>query len=82
MYPSAELNGDGKPGVSSGAVLRAVQETAREKLPRGYSIDWAGISRDEVNAGNEGIYVFVHLSGLRVPGARGAVRELRPAARR
>ncbi|MDP1828606.1 MAG: efflux RND transporter permease subunit [Archangium sp.] len=59
MYPSAELNGDGRPGVSSGSVLRAVQDTARDKLPRGYSIDWAGISRDEVNAGNEGFYVFL-----------------------
>jgi hydrophobic/amphiphilic exporter-1 (mainly G- bacteria), HAE1 family len=57
MYPSAELNGDGKPGVSSGVAIRAVQETAKEKLPRGYSIDWAGISRDEVAAGNQGAIV-------------------------
>ncbi len=57
MYPSAELNGDGRPGISSGTVLRAVQETAREKLPRGYAIDWAGISRDEVEAGNQGLVV-------------------------
>ncbi len=57
MYPSAELNGDGKVGVSSGDVLKAVQETARQKLPRGYGIDWAGISRDEVNAGNQGLIV-------------------------
>ncbi|HMY17834.1 MAG TPA: efflux RND transporter permease subunit, partial [Polyangium sp.] len=57
MYPSAELNGDGKPGVSSGVVLKAIQDTAREKLPRGYTIDWAGISRDEVNAGNQGLLV-------------------------
>ncbi|MRG92241.1 efflux RND transporter permease subunit [Polyangium spumosum] len=57
MYPSAELNGDGKPGVSSGEVIKAIQETARDKLPRGYGIDWAGISRDEVNAGNQGLWV-------------------------
>ncbi len=57
MYPSAELNGDGKLGVSSGDVLAAVQETARAKLPRGYGIDWAGISLDEVNAGDQGILV-------------------------
>ena len=57
MSPSAELNGDGKPGVSSGDVLRVVQATAREKLPRGYAIDWAGISLDEVNAGNQGLLV-------------------------
>jgi len=59
MFPSAELNGEGKPGVSSGTVLKAVQETAKEKLPRGYDIDWAGISRDEANAGNEGIIIFM-----------------------
>ncbi|MDJ1469112.1 efflux RND transporter permease subunit [Xanthocytophaga flava] len=59
MFPSAELNGEGKPGISSGTVLQVVQETAREKLPRGYDIDWAGISRDEVSAGNESIYIFL-----------------------
>jgi HAE1 family hydrophobic/amphiphilic exporter-1 len=59
MFPSAELNGEGKQGVSSGAVLKAVQETAKEKLPRGYDIDWAGISRDEASSGNEGIIIFV-----------------------
>jgi hydrophobic/amphiphilic exporter-1 (mainly G- bacteria), HAE1 family len=58
MYPSAELNGEGPPGASSGTVLAAVQEVAREKLPRGFAIDWAGISRDEVNAGNEGFIIF------------------------
>lgn len=59
MYPSAELNGEGKLGVSSGDVLQAVQETARDKLPRGWTIDWAGISRDEVNAGNQGLIVGI-----------------------
>ncbi|HVZ34543.1 MAG TPA: efflux RND transporter permease subunit, partial [Polyangiaceae bacterium] len=57
MYPSAELNGDGVAGTSSGQVLDAVRETAREKLPRGFAIDWAGISRDEVNAGNQGLVI-------------------------
>jgi hydrophobic/amphiphilic exporter-1 (mainly G- bacteria), HAE1 family len=57
MYPSAELNGSGREGLSSGAVLKAVQETARETLPHGFTIDWAGISRDEVKAGNQGLWV-------------------------
>lgn len=59
MFLSAELNGEGKTGVSSGTVLNAVQEVAKEKLPRGYDIDWAGISRDEVNAGNEAVIIFL-----------------------
>lgn len=57
MYPSAEINGEGAPGLSSGAVLAAVQRAAAERLPQGYSIDWAGISRDEVSAGNQGLIV-------------------------
>ena len=59
MYPSAELNGDAAPGYSSGEVLKAVQEVAETSLPRGYDIDWAGISRDEVNSGSEGLIIFV-----------------------
>lgn len=59
MYPSAELNGEGKPGISSGTVLQVVQEVANTKLPKGYEIDWAGISRDEVNSGGEGVLIFI-----------------------
>ncbi|MCW5557291.1 MAG: efflux RND transporter permease subunit, partial [Verrucomicrobiae bacterium] len=58
MFPSAEINGEQAPGYSSGDAIRAIQETAREKLPRGYDIDWAGISRDEVLAGNEAVLIF------------------------
>jgi len=59
MYPSAELNGEAKAGFSSGAVISAIQEVAKTKLPRGYDIDWAGITRDEVATGNQAIYIFI-----------------------
>ncbi len=59
MYPSAELNGEAADGYSSGSAIKAIQETAKEKLPRGYDINWAGISLDEVSTGNEAIYVFL-----------------------
>ncbi|MDP1922378.1 MAG: efflux RND transporter permease subunit [Myxococcales bacterium] len=59
MYPSAEVTGDARPGVSSGAVIKVVQEVAATKLPRGFAIDWAGIARDQISAGNEGLYVFL-----------------------
>ena len=59
MYPSAEINGQAAPGFSSGSAIRAVQEVAATKLPKGFSIDWAGISRDEVQSGNQAIYIFV-----------------------
>lgn len=59
MYPSAELNGEAAEGYSSGSAIRAIQEVAQERLPRGYDIDWAGITRDEVATGNEAIYIFI-----------------------
>lgn len=59
MYPSAELNGESSSGYSSGAAITAIQEVARETLPRGFDIDWAGITRDQVVAGNEAIFIFI-----------------------
>lgn len=59
MFPSAELNGEAASGYSSSSAIKAIQETAKEKLPKGYDIDWAGISRDEVRAGNQAIYIFL-----------------------
>lgn len=59
MYPSAELNGEAKSGFSSGDAIKAIQEVAATKLPKGFDIDWAGITRDEVATGNEAIYIFL-----------------------
>lgn len=59
MYPSAELNGEANDGFSSGSAIQTIQKTAKEKLPRGYDIDWAGISRDEVQTGNQAVYIFM-----------------------
>ncbi len=59
MYPSAEVNGEAAGGYSSGSAIAAIQEVAKEKLPKGYDIDWAGITRDEILAGNESIYIFL-----------------------
>lgn len=58
MYNSAALNGKEARGYSSGDALKAIEEVAREKLPRGYEIGWSGISYDEASTGNEGIVIF------------------------
>ena len=59
MFPSAELNGEAKAGYSSGDAIKAIQEVAATKLPKGYDIDWAGITRDEVATGNEAVFIFL-----------------------
>jgi HAE1 family hydrophobic/amphiphilic exporter-1 len=64
MYNSAEISGASAPGYSSGAAIDAIREVADQSLPRGYGIDWAGISADEVGRGNEAIYIFLICLGF------------------
>ncbi len=59
MYPSAMINGQPAAGYSSGQAIAAIKEVAATKLPKGYGYDWAGSSRDQANAGNQAIYVFI-----------------------
>jgi HAE1 family hydrophobic/amphiphilic exporter-1 len=59
MYNASEISGSAAPGYSSGTALETIAAVAKEKLPRGFGIDWAGISKDEVARGNEAIYIFL-----------------------
>jgi HAE1 family hydrophobic/amphiphilic exporter-1 len=59
MYNSSEISGGAAPGYSSGSAIQAITEVAKTKLPRGFGIDWAGISKDEVGRGNQAIYIFL-----------------------
>ncbi|AOM79948.1 efflux RND transporter permease subunit [Pedobacter steynii] len=64
MYNASEISGSSGPGYSSGAAINAINEVAEKTLPRGFSIDWAGISKDEVSRGNEAIYIFLICLGF------------------
>jgi HAE1 family hydrophobic/amphiphilic exporter-1 len=63
MYTSTEISGSAAVGYSSGTAIKVIQ-VAAEKLPRGYDIDWAGISADEVSQGNQAIWVFLICLGF------------------
>lgn len=64
MYNSAEVSGTPAPGYSSGQAIAAIKEVADKTLPRGFGIDWAGISKDEVSRGNEAIFIFLVCLGF------------------
>jgi HAE1 family hydrophobic/amphiphilic exporter-1 len=59
MFNSSELSGSPAPGYSSGQAIEAIKEVAKNKLPKGFGIDWAGISIDEVDKGNQTLYIFI-----------------------
>jgi len=64
MYLASEISGSAKQGFSSGEAINVVNEVALKTLPRGYAIDWAGISKDEVARGNQAIYIFMICLGF------------------
>ncbi len=59
LYTSSSIKGVPAKGYTSADAIRAVQEVAKETLPRGYDIAWEGLSYDEVKRGNEAIYIFI-----------------------
>jgi HAE1 family hydrophobic/amphiphilic exporter-1 len=64
MYTASEISGQSATGYSSGEAINTINEVAAKSLPRGYAIDWAGISKDEVARGNEAIYIFLICLGF------------------
>ncbi|MFO0879036.1 MAG: efflux RND transporter permease subunit [Gemmataceae bacterium] len=59
LYTSATIQCAPATGYSTGQAIRAIKEVARETLPRGFDIGWAGLSYDESRKGNEDIYIFL-----------------------
>lgn len=58
LFNSVTINGFPKPGFSSGDAINAVQEVADQKLPRGYSYEWAGMSKEEISSGGQAGIIF------------------------
>jgi multidrug efflux pump subunit AcrB len=54
--PAVKIFGSGKPGVSTGQALEAVERIAAKTLPADFSLDWAGASfQEKRSAGTSGI---------------------------
>jgi len=58
MFTSAMVNGEPAPGFSTGAVLEIIRAQAAKSLPRGYTLEWSGMTREEDLAGNQAIFIF------------------------
>ncbi len=56
-YPSAEINGQGAPGVSSGEAEAAMARLA-ESLPRGIRFEWTDLTYQKILAGNTAYVIY------------------------
>ena len=58
-FVAARVLGSGRPGVSSGEAIRAVEQVAAASLPEGYEIAWSGQAFQEKRTGRQSVIAFV-----------------------
>jgi HAE1 family hydrophobic/amphiphilic exporter-1 len=58
IFRTAEINGNAKPGFSSGQAIQALREVADKTLPEGYGYEFSGLSLQEINSGSSSLYIF------------------------
>jgi HAE1 family hydrophobic/amphiphilic exporter-1 len=59
LFNAVAINGMTKPGYSSGDAIKAIQEVTAKYLPRGYSYEWSGMTREEISAGSQQVLIFL-----------------------
>jgi multidrug efflux pump len=59
MYPSAEINGNTAPGVSSGQAIAIMDSLGTSELPPGFGYEWTELTLQQILAGNTAVFVFI-----------------------
>jgi multidrug efflux pump len=58
-FPAAKVNGNAARGYSSGQAIAAMEEVAKEVLPKGYISAWSGLAFEEKKSGGTSAVAFV-----------------------
>lgn len=58
LFNTVSINGSAKPGFSSGDAIVAI-ERAAETLPDGYSVEFSGLTREEISSSGQAGIVFM-----------------------
>ena len=59
MLKAVNVNGKANPGYSSGDAIKAIEEVAAQHLPKTYTYEFSGMTREEIIAGNQAAGVFL-----------------------
>lgn len=59
VFAAAKIEGEPKPGYTSGDALRAIEEVVKEVAPEGYATAWAGTSYQEKAMSGSGSQAFI-----------------------
>jgi hydrophobe/amphiphile efflux-1 (HAE1) family protein len=58
LYPAAELDGAGAPGVSQGQAIEIMERLAAETLPPGTAFEWTTLAFQQLRAGSTAFFAF------------------------
>lgn len=58
LYTSIGINGSPQTGFSSGDAIEAIESVAAETLPIGYGFEYSGMTREELAAGGQTVFIF------------------------
>jgi HAE1 family hydrophobic/amphiphilic exporter-1 len=59
IFRSAEVDGTTPTGYSTGEGIEALKALAAKVLPPGYTIEFSGLSYEEIRAGSTTVYIFI-----------------------
>jgi HAE1 family hydrophobic/amphiphilic exporter-1 len=59
LFNAISVNAVVKPGFSTGQAIKAVDEVSRTSLPSGFTYDWKGQSREEIESSGGLIFIFL-----------------------
>ncbi|AWM13502.1 efflux RND transporter permease subunit [Flavobacterium sp. NRK F10] len=59
LFTSVNINGAPADGFSSGDAINAIEEVAQQTLPIGYGYEYSGMTREEINAGGQTVFIFL-----------------------
>ena len=76
LFNAVTINGLSKPGYSSGDAIKAIQEVAQKYLPRGFSYEWSGMTKEEIGAGSQTKSDLFTKYNICLLSAGGAIRKL------
>lgn len=59
LFTSVKITGSNAPGYSTGDALNVINDVTANHLPSDYTIDYSGLTREEISAGSQTLYIFL-----------------------
>jgi len=59
LFNSITVNALPRKGFSTGDAIKAVEEVAGKSLPRGYTYEWTGMTKEEIASGGQSTIIFL-----------------------